>query len=283
MRVLIREGAPWWVAADVCRVLEIANPRDAVSSLDEDEKMTVANSDGQAGRGAQSYNLISESGLYALIFKSRKPQAKAFRKWVTAEVLPAIRMTGGYDLGVSEEAELPELPAPPRLLGLDQLVMPVTFPEYFQNHRPLGLDMTMAQMVTFGTRVARAAKAFGVPYVQKPFAGYGMLRAYPLTLCNIVGRTMQRPPTMKDQDDEDFSRLVEMMGVGTYPSADLMKEAVDAGFFAEWLTRFTMMEPSARIRFGVITKRHDRGEFGPFRVRRTGSKNKVKIIIEEVA
>jgi prophage antirepressor-like protein len=97
VRIYNQGGEPWFVAADVCRVLEIANPRDAVSSLDEDEKATVANPDGRPGSpGAKVFNIISESGLYALIFKSRKPEAKAFRKWVTQEVLPAIRMTGSY-------------------------------------------------------------------------------------------------------------------------------------------------------------------------------------------
>jgi prophage antirepressor-like protein len=91
----------WFVAGDVCRVLEIANNRDAVSDLDEDEKSgispdfpNVGNADTRIpNRGLQ---IISESGLYSLIFKSRKPQAKVFRKWVTGEVLPAIRKDGGY-------------------------------------------------------------------------------------------------------------------------------------------------------------------------------------------
>lgn len=98
VRVLVREGAPWFVAADVCRVLEIANSRDAIAALDEDEKITVANADGNPRAGIpHQMNLISESGLYALVFKSRKPEARKFRKWVTAEVLPAIRETGRYE------------------------------------------------------------------------------------------------------------------------------------------------------------------------------------------
>lgn len=98
VRALERDGQPWFVAADVCRVLELANPRQVVSSLHEDEKATVQNMDGRAGHGAQSFNVINESGLYALIFKSRKPQAQAFRKWVTSEVLPTLRKTGHYQL-----------------------------------------------------------------------------------------------------------------------------------------------------------------------------------------
>ena len=98
VRVMLRDEQPWFVAADVCRVLEIANSRDAVSGLDEDEKITVANTDGNPRAGIpHQIGLVSESGLYALVFKSRKPEAKKFRKWVTAEVLPAIRQTGRYE------------------------------------------------------------------------------------------------------------------------------------------------------------------------------------------
>lgn len=93
VRTIVRESQPWFVAADVCRVLEISNNRDAISSLDEDEK-GVGNTDTLGGQ--QQMALISESGLYSLIFRSRKPQAKAFRRWVTGEVLPAIRRTGSY-------------------------------------------------------------------------------------------------------------------------------------------------------------------------------------------
>ena len=92
VRALEHDGQPWFVAADVCRVLELANARDAISSLHEDEKHGVGITDA-IGR-QQITNCINESGLYALIFKSRKPQAQAFRKWVTSEVLPNIRKHG---------------------------------------------------------------------------------------------------------------------------------------------------------------------------------------------
>jgi len=108
VRSLLRDDEPWFVAADVCRVLDIANPRDAVSKLDDDEKTTVANTDGRAGHGAQSYNIISESGLYALIFTSRKPEAKKFRKFVTSEVLPTLRRTGQFIMDETDE-DLPSI------------------------------------------------------------------------------------------------------------------------------------------------------------------------------
>lgn len=87
------DGATWWVARDVCNALEIVNVGDAISRLDDDEK-GVQNLDTPVGRRKMS--TISESGLFSLILRSIKPQAKPFRKWVTAEVLPAIRKTGKY-------------------------------------------------------------------------------------------------------------------------------------------------------------------------------------------
>ncbi|QEH32105.1 hypothetical protein OJF2_05740 [Aquisphaera giovannonii] len=98
IRVIMWGGRPWFVAADVCRPLDIRNSRTAILTLDEDEKMTVANTYSHSGSrgGPQSLQVVSESGLYALIFKSRKPQAKRVRRWVTDEVLPAIRRTGSY-------------------------------------------------------------------------------------------------------------------------------------------------------------------------------------------
>ena len=86
-------GEPWFVAKDVCDILEISNSRDAVSKLDSDEK-GVANTDTLGG--AQQASIISEPGLYKLIMRSRKPEAKEFQRWVTHEVLPQIRKTGGY-------------------------------------------------------------------------------------------------------------------------------------------------------------------------------------------
>jgi prophage antirepressor-like protein len=93
VRVVVRGEQPWFVAADVCRVLEHSNSRMAVATLDADEK-GVSNLDTLGG--SQGMTVINESGLYALIFKSRKAEAKRFRKWVTAEVLPAIRKDGEY-------------------------------------------------------------------------------------------------------------------------------------------------------------------------------------------
>ena len=105
VRIADRDGAPWFVAADVCKALDLANPRNAVARLDEDERATVQISDGGQPR---KFNIISESGLYALIIRSSKPAAREFRKWITAEVLPAIRKNGAYALPGSPDLIDPE-------------------------------------------------------------------------------------------------------------------------------------------------------------------------------
>ena len=84
---------PWFAAKDVCELLGLDNSRQAVSRLDDDEK-GVINSDTLGGK--QELTFVNESGMYALIFQSRKPQARAFRKWVTGEVLPSLRKYGYY-------------------------------------------------------------------------------------------------------------------------------------------------------------------------------------------
>lgn len=95
VRVIERDGEPWFVAADVARVLEYEHTPHATRLLDDDEK-GVHKVDTLGGN--QEMTVINESGLYHLIVLSKKPEAKRFRKWVTAEVLPSIRKTGRYEM-----------------------------------------------------------------------------------------------------------------------------------------------------------------------------------------
>lgn len=90
-------GEPWFVAKDVCDILGLENSRKATADLDSDEKNTVTISNGIAGNPNKT--IISEAGLYRLIMRSRKPEAKDFQRWVTHEVLPSIRKHGGYMMG----------------------------------------------------------------------------------------------------------------------------------------------------------------------------------------
>ena len=93
IRTVVINGEPWFVAADVCRALEISNSRDAVQRLDEDEKGVVLT---DTRGGQQSMTAINEPGLYVLVLGSRKPEAKEFKRWITHDVIPTIRKTGGY-------------------------------------------------------------------------------------------------------------------------------------------------------------------------------------------
>lgn len=90
VRTVLRDGEPWFVAADVCRALELSNPTVSVGRLDDDERAKF--NLGRQGEGT----IVSEPGLYTLVLGSRKPEAKAFKRWITHEVIPAIRKHGGY-------------------------------------------------------------------------------------------------------------------------------------------------------------------------------------------
>lgn len=96
VRAVTLKGEPWFVAADVCRALGLGNSRQTLSYLDDDEKGVIT-SDTLGGK--QEMSTINEPGLYSLILRSRKPEAKAFKRWITHEVIPAIRKTGGYIAG----------------------------------------------------------------------------------------------------------------------------------------------------------------------------------------
>lgn len=101
IRALPVKGEPWFVAADVCEVLGHTNPTMAVAGLDEDERAKL-----RLGRQGET-NIISEAGLYTLAIRSNKENAKPFRRWVTHEVLPSIRKTGGYGVkALTAEARL---------------------------------------------------------------------------------------------------------------------------------------------------------------------------------
>lgn len=94
IRTLQKDDQTWWVLADVCKVLEITNARNVAARLDDDEKNTVHLTDGIPGN--PNITVINEPGLYSVILRSDKPEAKAFKRWVTHEVLPAIRRNGAY-------------------------------------------------------------------------------------------------------------------------------------------------------------------------------------------
>jgi len=111
VRVVLRDGEPWWVLADVCAVLEVANPSNVAARLDDDEKSTLDIVEG--AQGGPPRTIISEPGLYKLLQTSRKPQAKRFDRWNRHEVLPSIRKTGTYGV--------PSLSPPAQIQAISEL------------------------------------------------------------------------------------------------------------------------------------------------------------------
>jgi prophage antirepressor-like protein len=144
VRALVDEGGlPWFNANDVCKALGYVNPRDAVADhVDEEDRNTVAIRDGI--RGNPNKTFVNESGLYALIFGSSKPRAKRFKRWVTSEVLPSIRRTGGYGLGHAN--------AYPAVAGEDEFALtPAFFARlYYALDRRLGAATLVWHLIDKG-------------------------------------------------------------------------------------------------------------------------------------
>ena len=103
VRTMMIDGSPWFVAKDVCECLGITKHRDAVSRLDGDERGSV---EVDTLGGTQQMAAVNEYGLYSLVLSSRKPSAKAFKRWITHEVIPAIRKHGAYMTGETLEQAL---------------------------------------------------------------------------------------------------------------------------------------------------------------------------------
>jgi prophage antirepressor-like protein len=91
VRTITKDGEPYFVATDVCKILNLSNTTEAIKPIADEDKSTF-----RISAGGLPVNIINESGLYTLILKSNKPEAKSFKKWITSEVLPSIRKTGSY-------------------------------------------------------------------------------------------------------------------------------------------------------------------------------------------
>lgn len=107
VRTICIDGQPYFCGKDVCACLRLSNHNDALAALDDDERR---GSPMPTPSGTQQMVVVNESGLYHLIFQSRKEEAKVFRKWVTSEVLPTLRRTGRYEVAISTSADERHLP-----------------------------------------------------------------------------------------------------------------------------------------------------------------------------
>lgn len=107
VRTVIKDGQPWWVLKDICDILELGSPHKVAERLEEDERIQIPVMD-SLGR-LQDTTIINEPGLYNVILRSDKPEAKVFKRWVTHEVLPSIRQTGSYSLNqLSQQFKIPQ-------------------------------------------------------------------------------------------------------------------------------------------------------------------------------
>ncbi|MFZ5770519.1 MAG: BRO family protein [Thermodesulfobacteriota bacterium] len=144
------QGELWFVAKDVCGILELVNSREALKGLDEDELMSEKLT---SGGQLREMNLISESGLYTLIVRSNKPQAKPFRRWVTHDVLPAIRRTGSYSCAIGQDAGRDQ--AAKNILKACKIIE-----SELRVCKKLGIDLATARHLA----VASAFQATGIDY-----------------------------------------------------------------------------------------------------------------------
>lgn len=161
VRTKVIDGVPWFVGKDVCDLLGLVNSRKSLQALDEDEK-GVTNCYTLGGN--QNLTFINESGLYHLIFISRKPEAKAIRRWVTGTVLPSIRRTGSYSVSGERPESTKRLPLP-------------KFRPYFgqwkENVKPY---ISRAELCLTAEK-----KRVTLGHVQKVYAGTAM--SYPVAKC----------------------------------------------------------------------------------------------------
>lgn len=210
VRIIDQDGGPWFVATDVCRVLAISNPRDAVGRLHSDEK-GVASADTLGGK--QALNIVSESGLYALIFASRKPSAQEFRRWVTHEVLPAIRKTGRFEMDGSHEMELP---APDPEIPRDNVI------NFLQRGPELVRSWPLTKKIYFALCVRRFSKGFGIGWVTTFDPAFGRVQVVPAALLYYVAQEIAAADSQflayaSGSDDIDLEELVRLMAADLAP------------------------------------------------------------------
>lgn len=118
--MVIRGDEPWFVVADVCRALNLSNPTAVASRLDPDDLSSAEVID-SVGR-KQEANVVNEAGLYDIAFMSRKKSAKDFKRWISHDVLPAIRKTGRYEVASQPIALLPDMTTPEGRLAVAEML-----------------------------------------------------------------------------------------------------------------------------------------------------------------
>jgi len=203
VRVVMVDGEPWFVARDVCECLEIENPTVAVQRLDEDERAKF-----NLGRQGET-NIVSEAGLYSLIMTSRKPAAKRFKRWVTHEVLPAIRQTGQYVAGYKIPQTYPEaLRLAADLAEQNQKLLPKAeqFDKFISGENYQSMNIVAKSLGTGRNRLFQFLRdhkvllANNVPYQRFIDAGYFVVKEKPIQMGDQTINKVQTYVTAKGVD-----------------------------------------------------------------------------------
>jgi len=204
IRMMERDGEPWWVLADVCRVLELKEPHRVAARLDDDER-TLNTVIDRMGR-QQDTTIINESGLYSVILRSDKPEAKAFKRWITHEVLPSIRKRGLY--APSMEAAIQNLSQRMEQLEMKMKAGQSNRPELPQHTiEPLPVSTTAQLLLHTLQDLERA-----IPYA------FGEVQISNRRLCQLLGIRSTRTLTAARRELTEAGYISVSSGVKGRPS-----------------------------------------------------------------
>lgn len=210
VRTVDRDGQVWFSASDVCDALGVKNHRESIRHLDDDEKGVISN---DTLGGEQQISVVNESGLYALVLRSRKPEARKFAKWVTSEVLPAIRKTGSYTAPA-----LPHYITPAQQNALQQIVAQKSGESgglraycwsRFNNHFHLG-SYKQLPAIHFDEAMAYL---YAMPMKQQALPAPSRTRLL-ITMQDGETRTQTIPDSASVFDDEDILKYISV-GMGS--------------------------------------------------------------------
>lgn len=208
VRATVRDDEPWFCGKDVCDALAIVKHHQALESLDSDERGTCTV--GTPG-GEQSVIVISEPGVFRLVFRSRKPEAERFKRWLAHEVLPALRRNGRYEA----EAEAASLPAAAGSLAPPNIL-----------HEPLRvrIEVQRAALATFGQAIGRIMwNRLGLPAVPPPpptviDEAHACMRHLLDAMVHEGGPTIRN--TLERALDDDEQARVDLVAAGIRPLSE---------------------------------------------------------------
>ncbi len=198
-------GDPWWVVKDVCAILNISNYRDALNRLEDDERGSVKV---DTPGGPQEMSTVNEPGLYTLIIRSNKPDAKKFKRWITHEVLPSIRKTGKYEIETLSEIDLIIKSAQAlKKIELKQIEHDerITYLEAKSHHNSghtgywtitawcklNNLNITLIEAMQRGRNAAKLSKEWGVEIGKVKDERYGEVNSYREDLLDEIFSTTE--------------------------------------------------------------------------------------------